>query len=158
MSDDLSLYTLPNDQPVVVLDCTTAFNALTTKEKLYAHYLSKASWYGGLIVLVQTSPESPLIFALIQKIFANEPIADLKKSALAAGVSEDQFTVSRKHKKDALANRQTLYFLITLFLCCRVLLHIVQTFFEKVFVFSGIPGVRLWCIVQCRKLQVLWRQ
>ena len=48
-----SEYVLPNDTEVLSLDCQNAFNALSDKEKLYAHYLSKASWYGGLICLHQ---------------------------------------------------------------------------------------------------------
>lgn len=94
MSDDISHFTLPNHQPVVALECETAFNALTSKERLYAHYLSQAAWNGGLIVLVQTSPESPLIFALLHSIFSKQSVDDLKNSAIAAGVSEDEFTVS----------------------------------------------------------------
>ena len=93
MSNDISLYTLPNNQPVVFLECTTAFNALTSCEKLYAHYLSQAAWNGNLITFVQTSPESPLLFVLIHKIFLAETVDNLKESALAAGVSEDEFIV-----------------------------------------------------------------
>lgn len=44
---------LPNDVPFVELGCSTAFNLLSGTEKLYAHYLSRASWNGGLIVFLQ---------------------------------------------------------------------------------------------------------
>ncbi|KAJ8319543.1 hypothetical protein KUTeg_002891 [Tegillarca granosa] len=50
---DLSQYILPNDTGVCLLDCITAFDNLTEKEKLYSHYVSQASWNGGLIVLLQ---------------------------------------------------------------------------------------------------------
>ena len=52
---DLSQYTLPNDTGVCLLDCSAAFKNLTDNEKKYAHYISQASWYGGLIVLVQVN-------------------------------------------------------------------------------------------------------
>lgn len=95
MSEDITLYTLPNNQPVVALECETAFKALTEREKLYAHYLSQAAWNGGLIVLIQTSPESPLIFALLHKIYLAESIDELKNAATRANVTEDEFTVNR---------------------------------------------------------------
>ena len=50
---DKGLFTYPNDTPVVYLECEKAFLALESSEKRYAHHLSKASYYGGLIVLAQ---------------------------------------------------------------------------------------------------------
>ena len=50
---DRSQYVLPNDTGICVLDCKTAFEGLTDKEKLYAHYISQAAWHGSLICLLQ---------------------------------------------------------------------------------------------------------
>lgn len=81
-------FVLPDDQPVLRLDADTAFQALTTTEKLYSHYLSRASWYGGLVVLYQTSPESPQIFRLIHSINTAQDVESLKETATAAGLSD----------------------------------------------------------------------
>lgn len=83
METDLSKFVLPNKQPVVSLDCTVAFKNLTNNEKLYAHYLSRAAWYGGLIVFFQTSPESPLIFLLLHRLYRSQTLDEL--STLATG-------------------------------------------------------------------------
>ncbi|XP_072032352.1 dipeptidyl peptidase 3-like [Amphiura filiformis] len=89
MSTD-SQFIIPNDVPIVNLECTTAFNGLTPKEKLYAHYLTRASWAGGLICLFQTSPESPGIFLLLQKLFKAETVEQLKERSLKS-VTENDF-------------------------------------------------------------------
>ena len=88
-----SQFIIPNDVPFVNLECKTAFDGLTSKEKKYAHYIGKASWNGGLICLYQTSPESPLIFLLLQKLFKGQSLDQLKTDALAKGVAEDEFQV-----------------------------------------------------------------
>lgn len=44
--------------------------------------------------MVQSSPEAPIVFSLLQRIFVAEPVAALRASAIAAGVSEDDFIVS----------------------------------------------------------------
>ncbi|XP_030638508.1 dipeptidyl peptidase 3 [Chanos chanos] len=86
-----SQYYLPNDIGISALDCGEAFKLLSPKEKLYAHYLSRAAWYGGLVVLLQTSPESANIYVLLQRMFRKQPPAQLESVATAAGLSPEEY-------------------------------------------------------------------
>lgn len=76
-------FTISNDTPVFVLECSTAFEALDDKEKKYAHFLSRAAYEGSLIVLIQTSSESTPIFLLLQKLFSEQDVPSLKKDVQA---------------------------------------------------------------------------
>ncbi|KRT81096.1 Peptidase, partial [Oryctes borbonicus] len=89
---DRTHYILPLDQPIVYLDANTAFQGLTDQEKLYAYYLSKASWVGGLITLLQTSPEAGQIFVLLHKLYSVENLKEFKEAAINAEFSEDDIT------------------------------------------------------------------
>ncbi|KAK6058892.1 peptidase family M49 [Cooperia oncophora] len=88
---DRSLHILPNESPVCVLDCVDAFNALTKKEKEYAHHLSKASYDGGLAVFLQVSPESAGLFVTFYRMFRAESIEELKEKALQCGFTEEEW-------------------------------------------------------------------
>ena len=88
-------FTIPNSTPVFNLECKAAFDALEEKEKKYAHFLSQADYEGGLIVLVQTSPESVPIFLLFQRLFSEQDIESLKKCAQSADkrITDEDFQV-----------------------------------------------------------------
>ncbi|CAJ0916533.1 unnamed protein product, partial [Mesorhabditis belari] len=92
MSAELrSLHVLPNETPVCSLDCKTAFETLTEKERLYAHHLSKASYDGSLAVFLQVSPEAAGLFVVFHRLFATESVESLKKKALGNGWTEEEF-------------------------------------------------------------------
>ena len=84
-------YTITNDTPIVALDARTAFEKLTEREQLYAHYLSRASFYGGLVCLLQTSPESPGIFRLIHRMNMAQTSEELREACLAKDIPEVDF-------------------------------------------------------------------
>lgn len=86
-----SQYYLPNDIGISALDCREAFRLLSPQEKMYAHYLSRAAWCGGLVVLLQTSPESANIFVLLQRIFRKQTPEQLEQVAKAAGLSSEEY-------------------------------------------------------------------
>lgn len=65
---DKSQFLADKDAPIAKLSATKYFNQLTEKEKLYAHYFSKAGHWGSRAVLRSVSPESEGIFDLILKI------------------------------------------------------------------------------------------
>ena len=99
MADNqLSAFSIPNDVPICQLDCTSAFNGLEEKEKKYAYYLAKACNEGGLICLLQTSPESPAIFSMFQKLYGKTGTGVLRSELRQAqeDITDDDLDVSKQ--------------------------------------------------------------
>jgi len=87
-----SVHELPLETPVLFLPCAEAFEGLTAKEKRYAHHLSRSSWWGSLVVLCQTSPESADIFCLLSKMFRSQPLDSLRDQCVRKAIlTEDEF-------------------------------------------------------------------
>jgi dipeptidyl-peptidase-3 len=60
-----SHYLADNPPTVVQLEIAPHFAALSSKQKRYAHHLSRAAFLGSRVTLAQVSPESPIIYDLI---------------------------------------------------------------------------------------------
>jgi len=82
---------IPRTVPVCQLECQSSFNLLADNEKKYAHYISKACYEGGLIVLLQTSPEAPAIFMLLQSVFSDEADSVKENALKVKDITEDDF-------------------------------------------------------------------
>ena len=87
---DMSVYTIPAETGVCMLEAARAFATLTPKEQAYAHALAKADWDGAKICLLQCSPESPYIFALFMLVFSAQPVEALVFAAKAKGLSDEE--------------------------------------------------------------------
>lgn len=72
---------------VLPLDCKS-FDLLSQAEKRYLCCLDEVAWVGGLIDLIQLSPEAAGIFLLGQCIFEMQTVSELSDSAKSCGVSD----------------------------------------------------------------------
>ena len=89
---DTSGFVISPDSPINRLECREAFQGLTNRERCYSHFLSRAGWDGGLICLLQTSPESAPIFLLLKEVFSRQSVDSLRE-ATKGSVSEQEFQV-----------------------------------------------------------------
>ena len=85
--------------------CTYTFS-----EQLYAHYLSRASFYGGLICLLQTSPESPGIFRLMHRINMAQSVEELREACVTKDITEVDFKSFLVYCSGIYANMVCSYF------------------------------------------------
>ena len=86
-----------SESPIVLLSAKKHFDQLPTEDaKLYAHYLSRASYYGTRAVLRSVSPESEAIYDLILSIHAtlgNPESNEDYENAIGAKYPESSTTV-----------------------------------------------------------------
>jgi len=90
LAPDMSVYTIPVETEVVVLEATEAFAMLTAKEQAYAEALGRADWEGAKICLLQCSSESVPIFALLQLVFSAQAVPELVAAAKEKGITEEE--------------------------------------------------------------------
>lgn len=69
MASAESSHTPPPGATIHQLKIKAIFDALSERDKLYAHYLARAAWHGSRIIMRQVSPESPDIFDFIMNLY-----------------------------------------------------------------------------------------
>eukprot|EP00050_Salpingoeca_kvevrii_P008021 m.300153 g.300153 ORF g.300153 m.300153 type:complete len:720 (-) comp14359_c0_seq1:110-2269(-) len=91
MTDLRSLFSIPSDCPVQLLDCRDAFGPLSAQERLYAHHIARAGFEGAKICLLQCSHEAVPVFTLLRLVFDDKAgsVADAVAAAAAAGVAQE---------------------------------------------------------------------
>lgn len=72
--------------PFLQIDCAHAWENLTAREKLYAHFLSAASWAGAPVAAHQCSRESATLLWLVQRCFRGPRAVSGVVAAVAAEV------------------------------------------------------------------------
>jgi len=73
------------------LEFQEAFKLLSTKEKNYAYWLSKAAWAGAKVVPHQISYESAPLMVLFQAYFQSRDFYTLRKKALERGITAEEW-------------------------------------------------------------------
>ncbi|KAL4476266.1 hypothetical protein ABPG74_009999 [Tetrahymena malaccensis] len=83
---------ISDKSPIMSVFCGQEFNQLSDKEKQYSYNFSKASWEGAKICYFQKSYEAPALFTILQLTHSGQSTEELRKSAVGAGVTDDEFT------------------------------------------------------------------
>jgi dipeptidyl-peptidase-3 len=65
-------YLADQKAPFSCLEAKPFFESLDNKQKLYAHYMSRAAFEGTRIIITQTNPRAEAIYDLILKVFSNK--------------------------------------------------------------------------------------
>ncbi|OBU01298.2 hypothetical protein VE01_00066 [Pseudogymnoascus verrucosus] len=100
---ELANYLADSPPTVVPLEIKKHFEALTARQKRYAHYISKASFAGTRIILRQVSPESESIYDFILSLY-RASAGDWSAYATKAGVSAQDLQYFLEYAAQFLGN------------------------------------------------------
>ncbi|OBT90313.1 hypothetical protein VE02_03317 [Pseudogymnoascus sp. 03VT05] len=102
---ELANYLADSPPTVVPLEIRKHFEALTPRQKRYAHYISKASFAGTRIILRQVSPESESIYDFILSLHrASISAGSWSSYATRAGVSAQDLQYFLEYAAQFLGN------------------------------------------------------
>ena len=96
------LYLAQQKVPICRLEVKSHFDALTTAQQMYAHFLGRACWYGTRIICAQVSPYSGRIFeALLAPFRSGFSMAQVQEKS---GVSQEAFGYFQDYVVNFLGN------------------------------------------------------
>ncbi|ORY66360.1 peptidase family M49 [Pseudomassariella vexata] len=102
-TEDLKHYLADEPPSVVQLEIEKHFDALSDKQKRYAHFISRASFFGTRIVFRQTSPESEAIYDFILALHKSSG-GDWKALQAKAGISDAELNHILQYSTQFLGN------------------------------------------------------
>ncbi|KAI6099116.1 peptidase family M49-domain-containing protein [Pisolithus sp. B1] len=98
-------YLADKTPPVCRVEVAKAFDQLTSREKLYAHYVGQASWAGARVIQGQWTPQAQTLYDLLVLTFgANGKLADLEALKQRSGVSEQDFDDALQYTAQVMHN------------------------------------------------------
>ncbi|KZO99620.1 aflatoxin-detoxifizyme [Calocera viscosa TUFC12733] len=96
------------DPPYSGMAIGPAFSMLTDKEKLYAHWINRASWEGTRVIMNQWTPYAEKLYDLFVLALSTPAdktkMGDLAKIKQASGVSEGDWTAFLEYVSQVLSN------------------------------------------------------
>ncbi|KIJ60992.1 hypothetical protein HYDPIDRAFT_116493 [Hydnomerulius pinastri MD-312] len=91
--------------PICRVEVAKSFGQLTSKEKLYAHYVGQASWAGARIIQGQWTPQATKLYDLLILTFStNGKLADLDVLKSTSGVNQQDFDNILQYASQVLHN------------------------------------------------------
>ncbi|KAI6039215.1 peptidase family M49-domain-containing protein [Pisolithus marmoratus] len=91
--------------PICRVEVAKAFDQLTSREKLYAHYIGQASWAGARVIQGQWTAQAQTLYDLLVLTFgANGKLADLEALKQQSGVSEQDFDDAVQYSAQVMHN------------------------------------------------------